>query len=58
MTMRIISALVAVYWALALIAFILGMYEPGRIIIGFLIAFFAVEMVISAFSINRKEGAE
>jgi len=56
--MKIISALLAVYWAISFVLFVCGKYEPSGFTIGVLFLYVAFDLLLISFRLNQKEGAE
>lgn len=56
--MKIISALIAVYWGIVFVLFLCGKYEPSGFTVGVLILYVAFDLVLISFQLNRKEGAK
>jgi hypothetical protein len=50
--MKILTAVIAVYWSLAFVSYVAGTYQPDKIIVGLLILYVALDFVLIALRTN------
>lgn len=53
--MKILTAIIAVYWALAFVGYVVGTYQPSKLLVGALLLYVAVDFVWTAFKAQAIE---
>ncbi|MEC0370016.1 hypothetical protein [Paenibacillus chibensis] len=57
-TVKVLSAVAAVWWTIMFVLYVIGAYEPSRLMVGVVLFFAAAYLTTIAIGINRKEDAE
>ncbi|MEK3988030.1 hypothetical protein MHB77_32400 [Paenibacillus sp. FSL K6-3166] len=53
--MKILTAVIAVYWSLAFVGYVVGTYQPSKLIVGALLLYVAVDFVCTALKAQDLE---